>query len=165
MNQNDLYPDTEAIEDRDLFVENLPPLHANESDNELDELRDKINPGSTKPTFSDVYVPEVVARRAAMKPDNPIGKQTQTLARSRQPQMEIDRPPDEGVSYTPVPATSGTKPRDNSADSHVKNTRNEPARLANRRKPSLQTDTDRTTVTGKFLCSISATSEVCTTLT
>ena len=71
----------------------------------------------------------------------------QTLARSRHPPMESDEPTDERVSYTPVPPKHVTNSGDSSADSHVNNTCNEPARLANRREPSPQTETERSTRT------------------
>ena len=139
LNQKDLYPDADVIEDTNNFDENLPPLSDNERDNQFDEPTEEINPGNTTPTICDVYVPEVVARRAPIK--------RQTLARSRHPPMESDEPTDERVSYTPVPPKHVTNSGDSSADSHVNNTCNEPARLANRREPSPQTETERSTRT------------------
>ena len=48
------------------------------------------NPGTETPPFSDVYVPQVVNRRTAIKTDAPLEKQKETLARSQQPRMEFD---------------------------------------------------------------------------
>ena len=44
--------------------------------------------------------------------------------------MEMDEPKNEWVSYTAVPPKQITNSGDNSADSHVNNTCNEPARIA-----------------------------------
>ena len=41
VNQKQLYPDTEAIEDTDIFDENLPLLPRNESDNNFEEQTKK----------------------------------------------------------------------------------------------------------------------------
>ena len=130
VNQKELYPDTDAIEDTDNFDENLPPLSENESYNDFEEPREEIYPGYKTPTFSDVYVPEVLACRAAIQRDTPFGRQPHTLAQSRHSPMKIDEPTDEQMSYTAVPPTHGTNYGDNSADVHVKNTNNESTRIA-----------------------------------
>ena len=137
--QKELYLDTEAIRDTDSFDEKLPPLPNNESDTEVEKPRDRINPGNTSPFFSDIYVPKVVTRRPVIRRDTPMGKQKQTMARSRHPPMEIDGPTDERVSYTPVPRIHGTKARDRSADSQVNNTCNKPRKdekQIHRQKPT-----------------------------
>ena len=156
VNQTELYPDTEAIENTVIFDENLPPLLENESENEFEEPTEEIHHGITTPKISDVYVAEVFARRAAIQRDTPIGRQNQTLARSRHPQMEIDEPTDERVSYTPVLPTQIWNLGDSSADSHVNNTCNEPTGTANQRDLSLKTGIDKPTRTTARRCNLRA---------
>ena len=44
VNQKELHPDTEAIEDRDIFDGNLQPLSEKESGNEFQKPTEEINP-------------------------------------------------------------------------------------------------------------------------
>ena len=132
---------------RGHFDENLPHLPDNKNDNELEEPGDEINPGNTTPTFFEVYFPEVVARRAAIRRDATFARQKQTVARIQHPPLGIDGPTDERVSYKAVLPTYVTNSTDSSTDSHVNNTCNEPARPANKQEPSPQTETNQPTRT------------------
>ena len=62
VNEKDLYLDANAVNDADIFNQNIPFAPEEENDEEPDEMVD-INHETRAPSLSDVYSPEVVARR------------------------------------------------------------------------------------------------------
>ena len=97
VNQMDLYPDANAVEDADIFDENLPPTQEDNSDKEPQEETTEINRQTESPTFSDVYAPGVIARRASIKSDTPLGWQKEAITRTQLPPKEKVEDRDERV--------------------------------------------------------------------
>ena len=84
---------------------------------------------------------------ATIRSDTSLVEKEQTLALLRHPRIEIYGPTDQRVSYNPVLQPHVTNLRDSSAASRVNTLCDEPARVANRREQSPQTETDRPTRT------------------
>ena len=90
VNQKELYPDANNVEDADILHENLPATQEDTIDEEPEEQTTEINHQTESPTFFDVYAPEVIAQRTSIKCDTPLGMHTQSLTRTQHPPMERD---------------------------------------------------------------------------
>ena len=89
VNQNDLSSDTYTKEDADITYDNLPTAPDVASDEEAEEKIAEINPKKETQTFTDAYVPEVVAPRTAVKRNTSLGTQRQIIAQCRHAPLEI----------------------------------------------------------------------------
>ena len=67
VNQNNLYPDANSVEDADNFDENLPTKPDDTIDEEPEKGVAEIKHGTETRPLSDVYAPEVVARMTSYK--------------------------------------------------------------------------------------------------
>ena len=121
-NRKDLCTDASAVEGAHIFDKNLPVTHKDTSDEESEGKTFQINHQIESPTFSEVYAPEVFARRASIKRDTPLGRHRQTLNRTQHPPMEIDENQGERVPWTLVPERDQNYER-NSPDVSHKSTR------------------------------------------
>ena len=119
VNQADLYLDAKAAEDENIFDESLPSAQDDASDVETEEEMADINTWIEAPTFSEVYVPEIVARRTTINCDILPGKHRQTLIRSQHPPMEKGGNQDEWEPYTAVTQSDPNHAKDNPAASHT----------------------------------------------
>ena len=82
VNQNDTYPDADAVEDAEISDHKLPSAPDDANGNEPEEVKAEINPRKETSTFFDVYIPEYVTRRTAINRDTPLGRQRQRIAGS-----------------------------------------------------------------------------------
>ena len=90
VNQKDLYLDANALEDADIFEENLPVTQDDTSDEQPEEEVTESDQQNESPPFPDVYEPEIFTRRTSIRRDTPLGRQKQSLIRTQHPPMEID---------------------------------------------------------------------------
>ena len=72
--QKDLHLDKNVVEDAESLEENLPSATNDVSDDEKEKEKAEMNPRTKTLTFSEVYVPDVVARRTAIRRDTTLGR-------------------------------------------------------------------------------------------
>ena len=72
VNRKDLSSEAKTVEGTDIIGDKLPSAPDVVSDGKTEEETAEINPGDETQTLSDVYVPEVVARRTAVKSDTSL---------------------------------------------------------------------------------------------
>ena len=118
VNQKDMDPNADAVESADIFDENLPVTQGDTSGENPEEETTPINHQTESSTVSEVYAPEIIARRTSIKRDNAFGRHRQTLTRTQHPLMEIDENHDQRVPCTLVPEEDQNYGRDNPAVSH-----------------------------------------------
>ena len=119
--QKELYPDANAIENMDIFDENLPTTQENTSEEEPEEKTTELKHQTESLSFSFVRLPEVIVRRTSTKGDTPLGRHRQALNRTQHPIIEIVENHDKRVPSILIQESNQNHERDSAVVSH-KNT-------------------------------------------